>query len=50
MESGKGKVEEDRKVVDHWVTNHWARLVTVITINMVPPEFILAEHRPITLS
>ena len=44
MESGKGKRDEDRNVVDHWVSNHWVRLITSITVNMVPPEFTLAEN------
>lgn len=48
IENGKDEGDENRRVVDHLATTHWERLVTIVTVNMVPPEFILAENKHIT--
>lgn len=47
MENRKDEEDEHRKAVDLWVTNHWAGLVTMKTVNMLSLEFILPEYKPI---
>lgn len=44
----KGGKDEDEHRKDHWATNHWPRYLW--ELNMVSPEFILAEDKPIAAS